>query len=208
MEILRKLGRIYHLWKRNYSTWNQSRTVEREWVLCGLSYLRQVIRNWRIRLVCCVSRQERDSDSKPLFVTTVNPDTTLIQGNTVKLQFGKGSWGVNLENIPESEYWFREDGRSPWPPSPIMDITQGNIHPDVKEMVDAMWSEDAEYIPSEQDKKILQANANRDFDADPQEIRDWLETTYVEQFKRNLDDSFSSYIEYDGKIYSFEFVIC
>ena len=144
---------------------------------------------------------------KPLFVTVVNPDVTSINDNTVKLQFSKGSWGVNLENISELEYWLREDRRTPWPPSPILDITQDNIHLDVKEMIDAMWSEDAEYIPSEYDKKILEVKTNRDFNADPQEIRNWLESTYVQQFKRNLDDSFSSYIKYDDKIYSFEFVI-
>ena len=144
---------------------------------------------------------------KPLFVTVVNPDTTSIQDNTVKLQFSKDSWGVNLENISESEYWFREDYRKPWPPSPILNITQNNIHPDVKEMIDVMWSDVAEYIPSEFDKEVLQVKVDKKFNADPQEIRDWLETTYVQQFKRNLDDSFSSYIKYDNKIYLFEFVI-
>ena len=144
---------------------------------------------------------------KPLFVTAVNPDTTSMQENTVKLQFSKGSWVVNLENISESEYWNKEDRRSPWPPSPILNITEDNIHPDVRDMIDAMWSKDAEYIPSEHDKTILLVEVNQDFNAEPQEIRDWLETTYVQQFQRNLDDSFSSYIKYDDKIYSFGFVI-
>ena len=144
---------------------------------------------------------------KSLFVTAVNPDTASIQENTVKLQFSKGSWGVNLENISESEYWVIEDARSPWPPSNILNITQDNIHPDVKEMIDAMWSDDAKYVPSERDKTILLVESSQDLNADPQEIRDWLETTYVQQFKRNLDDSFSSYIKYDDKIYSFGFVI-
>ena len=144
---------------------------------------------------------------KPLFVTAVNADTTSMQDNTVKLQFSKDSWVVNLENISESEYWIREDQRSPWPPSQILNITQENIHPDVKEMIDYMWSDDAKYIPSERDKNVLVVKNDHNFNANPKEIHNWLETTYVQQFKRNLDDSFSSYIKYDDKIYSFGFVI-
>ena len=127
--------------------------------------------------------------------------------NSVKLQLSKGSWGVNLENISESKYWVIEDARYPWPPSNILNITQDNIHPDVKEMIDAMWSDDAKYVQSECDKTMLLVESSRDLNADPQEIRDWPETTYVQQFKRNIDDSFSRYIKYDDKIYSFGFVI-
>jgi len=70
-----------------------------------------------------------------------------------------------------------------------------------------MWSQDAKYIPSEYDKKILLVENNVDLNVNPQKIREWLETTYVQQFKRNLDDSFSSYVRYDDRIYSFGFVI-
>ena len=78
---------------------------------------------------------------------------------------------------------------------------------DVKEMIDGMWSDNAKYIPSEHDKNVLMVEVDHDFNEDSKEIREWLETTYVQQFKRNLDDSFSSYIKYDDKIYSFGFVI-
>jgi len=144
---------------------------------------------------------------KPLFVIAMMTDTTPGQDNTVKLHYSKYPMGIDLENISEQEYWTREDKRSPWPPLPILDITQDNIHPDVKEMIDAMWSQDAKYIPSEYDKKILLVENNVDLNVNPQKIREWLETTYVQQFKRNLDDSFSSYVRYDDRIYSFGFVI-
>ena len=144
---------------------------------------------------------------KPLFVIAVNADTASTQDSTVKIHHSNSSWGIDLENISEHEYWIREDRRSPWPPSPILNITQDNIHPDVKELIDSMWSENAKYVPSEYDKETLIVETDHNLNTDPQKIMDWLETTYVQQFKRNLDDSFSSYIKYDDKIYSFGFVI-
>ena len=144
---------------------------------------------------------------KPLFVIVVDANTPSVQDNTVKVRHSMGSWGIDFENISEQEYWVREEQRTPWPPSPILDVTQNNIHPDVKELIDFMWSQDTKYIPSEYDKNTLMANNENSLSADPKKIRDWLETIHMQQFKRNLDDSFSSYIKYDDKIYSFGFVI-
>ena len=144
---------------------------------------------------------------KPLFVIAVVADTAPTQDNIVKLHHSKYPWGIELENMSEQEYWTREDSRLPWPPSPILEITQDNIHHDVNELIDAMWSEDAKYIQSEYDKKTLRVENDADLNVDPKKIRDWLKVVHDEQFKENLDDSFTGYIRYDGKIYSLGFII-
>ena len=143
----------------------------------------------------------------PLHVVAVDANTIPPQDNIVKINSYKQSWGISLEKISEQEYWIREDRRNPWPPSPILNITDENIHPHVKELIDVMWSQNTRYIPSEYDSEILIAEHEIELDVEPKKIKDWLKTTHDKQFKQNLDDSFSSYIRYDDKIYSFGFII-
>lgn len=143
----------------------------------------------------------------PLHVVAVDPNTISTQENIVKINSYKHSWGINLENISEQEYWIREDGRSPWSPSPILNVTDENIHPHVKELIDVMWSQDTRYTPSKYDSKILIAEHDVELDVEPKKIKDWLKTTHDKQFKQNLDDSFTSYIRYNDEIYSFGFII-
>lgn len=157
--------------------------------------------------VVSVDKKTGSTIEKPLHVIAVSP-TTSTQDKIVKTGYSKYPWGINLSNIPEQEYWIREDRRYPWPPSPILNITKDNIHPHVKALIDSMWDEDAKYVPSEYDQNVLVVEyASISLDVEPDEIRDWLKNTHDRQFQRNLDDSFSSYIRYDDKLYSFEFII-
>lgn len=144
---------------------------------------------------------------KPLQVIAVKKTSTTIQDHIIRIDYGKGNWGIIFENIPEQEYWIREERRDPWPPMPILNITDDNIHPSVKELIEAMWEPEGKYIPYEYDDNVLLKNSNRTLNLDPPKIKDWLKKVHDEQFGRNLDDSYSSYIRYDDKIYSFGFVV-
>lgn len=143
----------------------------------------------------------------PLHVIAVKKTSTTTQDHIVRIDYGKGDWGIIFENIPEQEYWIREERRDPWPPMPILSITDDNIIPSVKEIIEAMWEPGGKYTPYEYDDNVLLKDSNRTLNLDPPKIMDWLKKVHNEQFGRNLDDSYSSYIRYDDKIYSFGFVV-
>lgn len=158
--------------------------------------------------VVSVDKKTGSTIEKPLYVIAVESSTASTQDNIIQIRYSKHPWTIDLVNISEQEYWVREDDRSPWPPSPILDITQDNLHPHVKELIDAMWEPNAKYVPSEYNQNILMVeNTDISSNVEPTEIRDWLKNIHDQQFQRNLDDSFSGYIQYDDKIYLFEFMI-
>jgi len=142
---------------------------------------------------------------KPLYVTIVEqPSTPSSQEKIFRVVGSGSSFGIDFDNISEQEYWKREDSRKPWPPAPILNITDTNIHPAVKKLIDAMWDPSGKYSPFEYDKNILVKDTRIIFsDSEHMAISDWLKKIHDQQFERNLDDSSSNYIRYQDKIYTF-----
>jgi hypothetical protein len=142
---------------------------------------------------------------KPLYLTITEQPSIKSPQEEIFRVIGSGyKFGIELDNISEQEYWKREDNRKPWPPLPILNITDSNIHPAVKKLIDAMWDSSGKFSPFEYDKNILVKDTRIIFSgSENMEISDWLKKIHDQQFERNLDDSSSHYIRYHDKIYFF-----
>jgi hypothetical protein len=142
---------------------------------------------------------------KPLHVTIVEqPSTTSSQEKILRVVGSGHNFGLYLDNISEQEYWKIQESRKPWPPAPILNITDSNIHPAVKKLIDTMWDPSGKHSPYEYDKNILVKDAQVILSgSDHKAITDWLKKIHDQQFERNLDDSSSDYIRYQDKIYTF-----
>jgi|CXWL01.1.fsa_nt_gi hypothetical protein len=142
---------------------------------------------------------------KPLYLTIVEqPSTKSPQEKILRVVSKANSSWIDFDNISEQEYWKIQESRKPWPPVPILDITDNNIHPTVRKLIDVMWDQIGKYHPYEYDKNILVKDTRiTSLESDHRAISDWLKKIHDEQFKRNLDDSSTNYIKYQDKIYTF-----
>jgi hypothetical protein len=141
---------------------------------------------------------------KPMHITITEDTTKLTDEKILRIVSSTSHSWIFLDNISEHEYWKIEDARKPWPASPILNITDDNIHPAVKKMIDAMWEPSGKYNPYEYDKNILVKDTPvRSSGSEQAAISDWLKKIHDKQFERNLDDSSTNYIMYEDRIYYF-----
>lgn len=132
--------------------------------------------------------------------------TSLRPGMILAVDDSDYKSGMNLEMISEKEYKTREDSRKPWTPNPILDITEKELHPKVKAMLEQMWNFGG-YTTSKYNKNVLEKTVNlNSTEMDHKSIYDWLKENHKKQFG-NADAGFTNYFRYEGKIYSLSWEI-